>query len=253
VCSEQLTSLQTLDERSRALTRGGDDCVSSDRYGPLSSVGMDVSRTCAQFHHPQTALENLMTNALPELDPSSTALLLLDIQHAMVGALGDEAAAPVIANAVVALEWARGNNIHVAHIRVGFAPTEAAGIPDTNKAFAPLRGVGMMIDGSPEVDIIGLVKPTDHERVFRKIRFGAFSTTALGSWLEASKIDTVILAGITTGGVVLSTVREAADRDLRAVVLRDATADPDPVVHEVLIERVFPASADVVSTAQLTG
>jgi hypothetical protein len=33
-----------------------------------------------------------MTNALPELDPSSTALLLMDFQNAMVGAIGDAAA-----------------------------------------------------------------------------------------------------------------------------------------------------------------
>jgi nicotinamidase-related amidase len=78
-----------------------------------------------------------MTNALPELDPSSTALLLMDFQHAMVGAIGDAAAGPVVANAVAALEWARANKIHVAHLRVGFEPTEAAGIPHTNKFFAP--------------------------------------------------------------------------------------------------------------------
>jgi nicotinamidase-related amidase len=193
-----------------------------------------------------------MTNALPELDPSSTALLLMDFQHAMVGALGDDSAAPVVSNAVTALEWARANKFHVAHIRVAFEPTEAGDIPDTNKAFAPLRGAGMMLNGSPEVEIVDLVKPADHERVFRKTRFGAFSTTTLGPWVEAGSIDTVILAGITTSGVVLSTVREAADKDLRVIVLRDASGDPDPVAHEVLVERVFPASADVVSTAQLT-
>ena len=193
-----------------------------------------------------------MTNAPLEFDPSKTALLLMDFQHAMVGALGDEAAAPVVAKAVAALEWARANNIPVGHIRVGFEPKDAADIPDTNKAFAPVRAAGILLDGSPEGEIVDLVKPAEHERVFRKTRLGAFSTTALGSWLEAANIDTLILAGLTTSGVVLSTVREAADRDLRVVVLRDAAGDPDPVVHEVLVERVFPASADVVSTEQLT-
>ena len=59
-----------------------------------------------------------MTNALPELDPSSTALLLMDFQHAMVGAIGDAAAGPVVANAAAVLEWARANKIHVAHLRL---------------------------------------------------------------------------------------------------------------------------------------
>lgn len=193
-----------------------------------------------------------MTNALPQLDPSSTALLLMDFQHAMVGAIGDAAAGPVVANAVAALEWARTNKIHVAHLRVGFEPTEAAGIPHTNKFFAPLRGAGAMLHGSPEGEFVDSVKPADHERVLSKTRIGAFSTTSLGPWLAAGNVETVILAGITTSGVVLSTVREAADKDLRVVVLRDAAADPDPLVHDVLVERVFPASADVVSTAHLT-
>jgi nicotinamidase-related amidase len=193
-----------------------------------------------------------MTNALPELDPSTTALLLMDFQYAMVGALGDKAAAPVVANAVAALEWARANKILVAHIRLGFEPAEAAQIPDTNKNFAPVRSAGMLQSGSPEVEIVDLVKPADDEQVFRKTRIGAFSTTSLAPWLAERNIDTVILAGITTSGVMLSTVREASDRDLRVVVLHDATADFDPVVHEILTERVFPATADVVSTTQLT-
>ena len=193
-----------------------------------------------------------MNTALPELDAPKTTLLLMDFQHAMIGALGDETAGPLLANAVAALEWARANKIHVAHVRVGFEPTEAADIPDTNKAFVPIRGTGMMLDGNPEVEIVDLVKPVDHEPVFRKTRFGAFSTTSLETWLEAAAIDTVILAGITTSGVVLSTVREAADKDLRVIVLSDAVGDSDPVVHEVLLERVFPMQAEVVSTSQLT-
>ena len=193
-----------------------------------------------------------MTNALPELGPSTTALLLMDFQYAMVGALGDNAAAPVVANAVAALEWARANKILVAHIRLGFEPAEAAQIPDTNKNFAPVRNAGMLQSGSPDVEIVDLVKPADDEQVFRKTRIGAFSTTSLAPWLAERNIDTVILAGITTSGVMLSTVREAADKDLRVVVLHDATADFDPVVHEILTERVFPATADVVSTTQLT-
>jgi nicotinamidase-related amidase len=88
--------------------------------------------------------------------------------------------------------------------------------------------------------------------VFRKTRFGAFSTTSLGTWIEAADINTVILTGITTSGVVLSTVREAADKDLRVIVLSDAAGDSDPVAHEVLIERVFPLQAEVVKTSQLT-
>ena len=73
----------------------------------------------------------------------------------------------------------------------------------------------------------------------------------LDAQLRDRDIDTVILAGISTSGVVLSTVRDASDRDYRVLVVADATADPDPDVHAFLIERIFPRQADVITTAQL--
>jgi nicotinamidase-related amidase len=57
-----------------------------------------------------------------------------------------------------------------------------------------------------------------------------------------------VLAGIATSGVVLSTVRQAADLDYRLIVLADACADRDPEVHRVLTEKVFPRQAQVTVT-----
>ncbi|GAA5193609.1 hypothetical protein GCM10023322_56040 [Rugosimonospora acidiphila] len=85
----------------------------------------------------------------------------------------------------------------------------------------------------------------------RKTRFGAFSTTDLYASLLGQGIDTLILAGISTGGVVLSTLRHAADEDYRIYVLADAIADPDPEVHRVLLEKVFPHQADIINTEDL--
>src|ERR1044071_743246 len=48
-------------------------------------------------------------------------------------------------------------------------------------------------------------------------------------------------AELPTSGVVLSTLREAADRDFGLTVLADACLDNDPEVHRVLTEKVFPA------------
>ena len=88
------------------------------------------------------------------------------------------------------------------------------------------------------------------EPVFRKIRIGAFSTTDLHDRLRGRGIDTLVLAGISTSGVVLSTVRDATDKDYRQVVVADACSDLDAEVHRVLIEKVFPRQAEVVSTAE---
>jgi hypothetical protein len=58
---------------------------------------------------------------------------------------------------------------------------------------------------------------------------------------------TLILGGIATSGVVLSTLREAADKDFALTVLSDACLDADPEVHRVLMEKVFPRQANVLT------
>jgi nicotinamidase-related amidase len=104
---------------------------------------------------------------------------------------------------------------------------------------------------SPTTAIHDKVAPQDGDIIVRKTRVGAFSTTDLERQLRDRSIDTLVLAGISTSGVVLSTVRDASDRDYRLFVLSDATADPDPEVHAVLMEKVFPRQAEVVTVADL--
>jgi nicotinamidase-related amidase len=62
----------------------------------------------------------------------------------------------------------------------------------------------------------------------------------------------LVLAGIATSGVVLSTLRQAADLDYRLTVLADGCLDADPEVHRVLLEKVFPRQAEVVGIADWT-
>ena len=49
--------------------------------------------------------------------------------------------------------------------------------------------------------------------------------------------------------MVLSTLREAADRDFDLVVLADACGETDAEVHRVLTEKVFPRQAEVLTVA----
>jgi nicotinamidase-related amidase len=66
-------------------------------------------------------------------------------------------------------------------------------------------------------------------------------------------LTTLILSGISTSGVVLSTVRDAHDRDFQVLVLADGCADRDPEVHDFLMAKVFPRQADVVRIEELSG
>lgn len=74
-----------------------------------------------------------------------------------------------------------------------------------------------------------------------KHRMGAFSSTDLDMILRANGIQTLVLSGIATSGVVLSTLRYAAD--YRLVVVKDCCSDCDEEVHRVLLDKVFPRQA----------
>lgn len=65
--------------------------------------------------------------------------------------------------------------------------------------------------------------------------------------LRANDIDTLVLYGIATSGVVLSTLLEAFDADYRLAVISDCCADLDSPVHDCLIQRFFPTRGSVFS------
>ena len=62
-----------------------------------------------------------------------------------------------------------------------------------------------------------------------------------------------MLCGISTSGVVLSTTREAADKDFRLTVLSDLCFDSDHQVHAILMEKVFPRQATVQTSGEWMG
>ena len=80
-------------------------------------------------------------------------------------------------------------------------------------------------------------------------RIGAFASD-LAVVLSGLGTTDLVLAGISTSGVVLSTIRDAADRDFGLTVLHDACFDADDEVHRVLTQKVFPRQAEVVSTEE---
>lgn len=90
------------------------------------------------------------------------------------------------------------------------------------------------------------VQPRPDEPIVTKLRVSAFAGSDLEVILRSRQIDTLVLSGIATSGVVLSTLREAADKDFALTVLSDACIDADPEVHRVLTEKVLPQQAEVI-------
>lgn len=191
-----------------------------------------------------------MTDAAPTLDPRRTALLVMDYQQAIVGMIDDSDS--LVARAAEAIDLVRARGGHVGYVRVAFTNADLENIPPTSGMGARIAaGPQAFLDDSPTTQIDERVAPRDGDIIVRKTRVGAFSTTDLAQQLSDRGIDTLILAGISTSGVVLSTVRDASDRDYRLFVLADATADRDPSVQACLMEKVFPRQAEVIAVAEL--
>lgn len=191
-----------------------------------------------------------MTDQL-QLDPTSTALLVMDYQVALVDRLPDAEALLERVNTAIADVRARGG--HVGWVRVGFADADFDAIPPTSvmaRMVTPDRRAALHAD-SPTSQIHGGLSPQPQDASVRKTRVGAFTTTDLDQQLRDRAVTTLVLAGISTSGVVLSTVRDASDRDYRVVVLSDGCADREPEVHEFLTTRIFPSQATVITTGEL--
>ena len=58
------------------------------------------------------------------------------------------------------------------------------------------------------------------------------------------------MSGIATSGVVLSTLREASDKDFVLTVLSDACTDADADIHGMLTTKIFPAQAEILLTEE---
>jgi nicotinamidase-related amidase len=181
---------------------------------------------------------------------SRPVLLVMDFQHGIVERLGSPAVVEAAGRAVKA---ARASGIPVMFVRVAFRPgyPEAA---DSNPTFGAVKASGgdSYTEAHPATQIHAALAPADGEPVVVKRRVSAFSGSDLDVLLRAARADELVLAGISTSGVVLSTLRQAADLDYRLTVLADACADPDPEVHRVLTEKVFPKQSLVTTSDEWT-
>jgi nicotinamidase-related amidase len=183
------------------------------------------------------------------VDKARTALLLMDFQTAILG-MGGEAAASAVEPAAAVLAAARAGGVTVIHVCLGFRPGYPEANP-SNERFAQIPKTGLFVTDRPGSDVHPSLAPQANEIVVIKHRVGAFTSTDLDMILRAKSIDTLVLAGISTSGIVLSTLRHAADADYRVLVVKDACADRDPEVHRVLTEKVFAMQATVLGSAEV--
>ncbi len=183
-------------------------------------------------------------------DPAHTAMLSMDLQTGLVSIYtrNDD----LVTRAAELLQNGRDAGMTIIHVRVGFRP-DLPEVHRRNIVMGPIKDSPshQQLFMGPASSIHPAVSPQEGDLVVRKSRVNAFVGTDLALLLRARDIDTLVLFGIATGGVVLSTLLAAADFDYRLFVVKDCCADLDESVHTCLIERVFPRCATVVSFDQL--
>lgn len=181
---------------------------------------------------------------ITKLDPKTSALLTLDCQKGILEFVPD--CERVFKTAARVVEAARARGIPVIHVGIGFRP----GYPEVNPGhptFGMIRKTGKFITGTPSAEFHDLVAPKPDEITIVKHRVSAFSGNDLEMILRSQGITQIAFFGIATSGIVLSTLRQAADLDFRCVVIKDCCFDSDEEVHRVLTEKVFARQASVVT------
>lgn len=189
------------------------------------------------------------------LDPSRTALLVVDMQEAWLapGAPFDTPVARTIVPAINRLAGAlRAAGGRVAWFRHTAAPAgdplDWPGYYDVHVA-AVYRAAtrAALAEGSATHDVGAAMAVAPSDWVWPKYRFSPFVRNAVDveATLRDAGIDTVIVAGTATNVGVESTARDAMMRDFKVFVPHDAVVAPYYDGHLAAMRSIVQIFADV--------
>lgn len=175
----------------------------------------------------------------------------MDYQNYVATAIGlspdDWTALVTRAQSVIAA--ARAADVRVIYVKVE-SRQDRVEIAARNKAFSRYKQSNPVPAGSEAAAIIPQLSPQSTDPVVVKRRVSAFYGTELDVLLSALRVSSVVMLGVSTSGVVLSTVTHGADRDLVMTVVDDCCYDRRAGVHRVLMDAVIAHRAHVMSAVE---
>lgn len=184
-----------------------------------------------------------MTTRIPAIVPAQTALVVMHYQTDILQ-LFPSVAPALLSNTRKLCDAARARGVSVYFAKIHFSP----GYPEIsplNRNGQGIRQLGLFVDDqiSPELG------RQASEPLIMAHRASVFFGTDLQVRLSAQGIDTLLMVGIASTGVVLSSVAYASDADFRLYTVKDCCYDPDPVVHDHLFATAFDSRTTVLSLA----
>jgi ureidoacrylate peracid hydrolase len=169
----------------------------------------------------------------PVPDAKASALIVVDMQNGFLDPAGSCVKAgfpagvltPALEPCVRAVKAARGAGVPVIFTRYTYRSDFGDGGFMLREKFPMLSAVGALIAGSWDQAVVPELEPQPNDYVIDKNRPSAFFGTPLESYLSGLGVREVVVCGVTTNCCVETTVRDAAQRDLRTFVLTDAVAE----------------------------
>lgn len=188
------------------------------------------------------------------LQPSSTALIVIDMQNAFVDGASEAAApfAPSIVpniNRLASVVRKRGG-------RVFFTRHKAEADSAWNRYIELImlqneqHALAMLGEGAYGYAIHASLDVLSEDIVVDKTRFSAFSVEHcdLHVQLQQAGIDTILIAGALTNVCCESTARDAMALDYRAIMISDATAARSDEAHNAALTNIYTVFGDVATT-----
>jgi maleamate amidohydrolase len=178
---------------------------------------------------------------IPQIIPAQTALVIMHYQTDIL-ALFPSVAPTLLANTRLLCDAARAKGVSIYFARIHFSP----GYPEVsplNRNGQGIKQLGLFVEDkiSPELG------QRPNEPLIIAHRASVFFGTDLQAQLSARGVDTLLMAGIASTGVVLSSVAYASDADFRLFTIKDCCYDPDQVVHDHLFATAFDSRTTVLS------
>src|SRR6202789_4584759 len=180
-----------------------------------------------------------------QLDPQKTALVLIDLQNAILGMTpAPHSAEKVVENSGKLANAFLAKGAPVVYVRVDMNDFLKLPVDQPhNMGDKPLPAVASEI--APSAGF----RPGDI--LVTKRHWGAFAVTDLEQQLKSRGIDTVVLTGISTNAGVESTARQGTGLGFAFVLVEDACSSQNAEHHRFAFENIFPRLTRVRSTDEV--
>ena len=180
------------------------------------------------------------------IDPKKTALILIDLQQAIVNRPCAPHSSPaVVQNGSRLANKFRALGATVVLVNVNFHPDgrDRLDVPvDTPQQFNPASLPPNWAELIPEIG------PRAGDLLITKHQWGAFYGTELDLQLRRRAVQTIVLGGIATNFGVESTARDAYERGYHQIFVEDAMTSVSTEAHEFVVKNIFPRLGNVRST-----